>query len=301
MFLEEPMSLRTLLKRRWRFGFTLIELLVVIAIIAILIGLLVPAVQKVREAAARTQCENNLKQIGLGAQNYHDVKKTLPNNGSNTTDPKMWCWAFQILPYIEQGPLFTLVSNGVTAANAAGGGTPTTVQHPNTPPAWMIGIPVYLCPSRSRNPFTTNGGNSPKVNAPFTDYVINKYNNSFGDNWTLKRPLGVITNLAGSSNLIFVGEGYMNPADYTGHTTSDGWMEAIYSGGYGGTGRDSNQLYQDDPARGTNDFWGGPHPGGAQFVFCDGHVQMIAFAQNGTQAFTSALNWQNTIPFTLNQ
>jgi prepilin-type N-terminal cleavage/methylation domain-containing protein/prepilin-type processing-associated H-X9-DG protein len=93
-------------RKGWR-GFTLVELLVVIAIIGILIALLLPAVQAAREAARRAQCTNNLKQLGLGLQNYHDTYRVFPFGNQNS-----YAWTVRLLPFIEQKPLWDKINEG---------------------------------------------------------------------------------------------------------------------------------------------------------------------------------------------
>lgn len=134
-------------RSRRQFGFTLIELLVVIAIIAVLIALLLPAVQQAREAARRTQCKNNLKQLGLAIHNYHDVHRVFPMNCTGViTGPnvaKGWSWITGSLPYIDQGPLFNSLDLNRKITDTVG-----TAGNPNTNRKLIAtGLPALICPS----------------------------------------------------------------------------------------------------------------------------------------------------------
>jgi len=143
---------------RRRLGFTLIELLVVIAIIAILIGLLLPAVQKVREAAARMSCQNNLKQLGLGHHTYHDANGNLmPPMG-----PSGCCWGtwmILIMPYVEQTPTYQLYQNwGGSDSTNTGFPAPSNgtlgIRYgaaPNTTNVTGRRFKVFTCPSDREN------------------------------------------------------------------------------------------------------------------------------------------------------
>ncbi len=147
-----------------RRAFTLIELLVVIAIIAILIGLLVPAVQKVREAAARTQCVNNMKQHGLALHSFHDVNKHFPV-GEWNDDLDDIAWGTWLLPYLEQSSLFNQMTLLAKVPGAGGGANGYNMDGP--PNSWSgrtnafgaqtsVVLPVYQCPSDPLPPQCSN-------------------------------------------------------------------------------------------------------------------------------------------------
>lgn len=158
---------RDCLRPRLRTGFTLVELLVVIAIIGILVALLLPAIQAAREASRRTQCSNNLKQLGLGLQNHHDVLQRLPPGGAQDQSPfgtaaggEGSSWLVYILPYIEMGPLY----DTFLFTSGSGWGTGAATNNYNL--VNNVAMPGYRCPSSPLPQFATGtgyGGTNPAL------------------------------------------------------------------------------------------------------------------------------------------
>jgi len=296
------------LSRFRRSAFTLIELLVVIAIIAVLIGLLLPAVQKVREAAARSTSSNNLKQIGLGLHNHNDTLNGLPTNGdwgwwansTNATYLNNNSWAFKILPFVEQENAYKSIPFPVNA-----------------------GLKVFMEPSRGGNGWADDGNSNAGMPTTETAMLSNNTQRKslgattdyagnwmvMGDNWmNIKFAIQNIND--GSSNTILVGQKSLRTEQYSPRRGWD-WDETIGWGGSGGTcrgpapwmgGLDDRGIPRDGywarqvflvqrdgpapapsgqpPKPGQIDHgaaWGGPYSAGALFLMGDGSVRTIRY------------------------
>ncbi len=188
---------------RRRSAFTLIELLVVIAIIAILIGLLLPAVQKVREAAARMKCSNNLKQFILAAHSYHDANGVLPP-GRDSMDMSTHCY---LLPYLEQDNLCKLVNKAMPwddASNAA---------------ARAVEVPVFRCPSDPRS-VTPPGWAGTNYRACQGSGILWGMPPSSGPLSTLPPPNGVFY-INSKTRLVGITDGTSNTAAFSEHLIGD--------------------------------------------------------------------------------
>jgi len=280
------------LVRPSRLAFTLIEMVAVIAIIGVLVYLLLPAIQQARAAAYRTQCQNQLRQIGVAMQAFYGVYNVFPSNGGwdgqqtmpntagqpftpNTFDfttgqtytwgfgqPK-WTpteqtgsWAYSLLPYVEQEWMYV-------------------------GPVWTEAVRGYICPSRRfprAYPVVAQDAFGRYDGGGWTwgkiDYAANIY--VFANRGTCNNAPFVSDGL---TNTIFVGEKAFDPA--MEQTMSWYWDEPFYLGGSKGTSRNGLGLLED---LATTDYelnpfkenWGSAHPEGVQFLFGDGHVSMIA-------------------------
>jgi prepilin-type N-terminal cleavage/methylation domain-containing protein/prepilin-type processing-associated H-X9-DG protein len=292
-----------------RRGFTLIELLVVIAIIAILIGLLLPAVQKVRDAAARMKCSNNLKQMGLALHNYHDSNGKFPAGVAYTFPYYYWSWMAQMMPYYEQDNLYRQADTWARGSTYQYQWWPWGGfwLNPMTPanPALGVKLQTLICPSDGRED-TILAGSQAGLNGSvaFTGYLaVGGISADFSNN-TNRGQLGILywtsttkmTDISdGTSNTLMVGERppstdlyygwWFAGAGWDGSGVGDvilGAREYNYAASLGCSstyvgfqqGRFNNPC---DQAH----FWS-PHTGGGNFAMGDGSVRFYTYAGANT-------------------
>lgn len=292
-------------KRSVRRGFTLIELLVVIAIIAILIGLLLPAVQKVREAAARMKCSNNLKQLSLAMHNYHDTMGVFPwGRSKGAIDSPSW--AVLILPYIEQDNLYKKFTdpniNGTNYPMIDRGDNPKVTTHNlirgqfRDSGTMKVTVAGFNCPSQPGRPTISE---TLTIGSSSTEGISGDYGVNYGSGtstaeaengtfqWSMSvgavgRRIADITD--GTSNTLMIGEKHLNKNE-RGKWPGDG---CIYNSGSGAAWQTSGRkagasfplaLNQDEMLVGQ---FGSPHTQVVQFGFGDGRVQAIRTSLPGS-------------------
>ncbi len=277
-------------------GFTLVELLVVIAIIGVLVALLLPAIQAAREAARRSQCSNNLKQLGLAVQLHHDAKKAYPT-GRNATDEKSVSWAFYCLPYIEQQAMVQAYRKELEVYKL---GNAMTFRTP---------VATFFCPSR-RSPvadrdFDNNDG-SATVDAEAAgkaaggDYAANAgeeggYENARGDEYDPLETGPIFTQSRinernvtdGLSNTFVIGEKFITDQLEVGATPPAAGTEHAFFGDSAIFCGDSKQTImrssedgfpEGEPDDDDNTRFGSEHNQQCHFVFLDGSVKPLNYS-----------------------
>jgi prepilin-type N-terminal cleavage/methylation domain-containing protein/prepilin-type processing-associated H-X9-DG protein len=273
-----------------RRAFTLIELLVVIAILAVLLGLLLPAVQKVREAGNRVQCINHLKQLGLAFQAHHDQRRFFPTAGDNWASPPTYIngvpavgsqqgagWGFQILPYLEADSVWR-------------GGGATTDDGRRRVAVGAV-LPVFFCPSR-RAPMTLtyadnyiSQGPDDLVTHGLCDYACNNLDDSTGAVRAndFGPPVRIADITDGTSTTLLVAEKRLN-LYYIGQGNRSDDNEGYSGGNDWDTMRNANSPPAPDtraptPENGFAEF-GSSHPSGLHVAFADGSVRHVAYTVN---------------------